>query len=88
VLEMKTAELFALSCELSACLTGTDLDYGSLAPIGIAFGNSLSTLRTIAWICRLRGCAGSHLARIWQGQTYVACLVTLGARRFSCSPSA
>jgi len=41
VLEMKTAELFALSCELSACLTGTDLDLRQvLRQFGIAFGTS------------------------------------------------
>src|SRR5437773_10369953 len=41
VLEMKTAELFALSCELSACLSGTALDVRQvLRHFGIAFGTA------------------------------------------------
>src|SRR6266481_1102936 len=41
VLEMKTAELFALSCELSACLSGTALDVREvLRHFGIAFGTA------------------------------------------------
>src|SRR6266702_3152208 len=41
VLEMKTAELFALSCELSACLSGAGLDTRqALRQFGIAFGTA------------------------------------------------
>jgi octaprenyl-diphosphate synthase len=41
VLEMKTAELFALSCELSACLSGTSSDQRSaLRQFGLAFGTA------------------------------------------------
>jgi octaprenyl-diphosphate synthase len=41
VLEMKTAELFALSCELSAVLSGTALDRRSaLRRFGMAFGTA------------------------------------------------
>src|SRR5438445_5226449 len=41
VLEMKTAELFALSCELSACLSGSALDVRHvLRHFGIAFGTA------------------------------------------------
>ena len=41
VLEMKTAELFALSCELSACLSGTDPDQRlALRQFGLAFGTA------------------------------------------------
>jgi octaprenyl-diphosphate synthase len=41
VLEMKTAELFALSCELSACLSGVAADTrGALRQFGLAFGTA------------------------------------------------
>src|SRR3954467_1506566 len=41
VLEMKTAELFALSCELSACLSGTGPDQRlALRQFGLAFGTA------------------------------------------------
>jgi octaprenyl-diphosphate synthase len=41
VLEMKTAELFALSCELSACLSGTAPEMrGMLRQFGLAFGTA------------------------------------------------
>src|SRR5258708_39027232 len=41
VLEMKTAELFALSCELSACLSGTGKESRSaLREFGLAFGTA------------------------------------------------
>jgi len=41
VLEMKTAELFALSCELSSLLTGVQGDYKStLRDFGLAFGTA------------------------------------------------
>src|SRR5205085_5180404 len=41
VLEMKTAELFALSCELSAFLSGTPLELrGELRHFGLAFGTA------------------------------------------------
>jgi octaprenyl-diphosphate synthase len=41
VLEMKTAELFALSCDLSACLTGASLEQrGRLRQFGLAFGTA------------------------------------------------
>jgi octaprenyl-diphosphate synthase len=41
VLEMKTAELFALSCELAACLNGTALDERfALRQFGLAFGTA------------------------------------------------
>jgi octaprenyl-diphosphate synthase len=41
VLEMKTAELFALSCELSACLSGTDgAQRAALRQFGLAFGTA------------------------------------------------
>src|SRR6266446_1736876 len=41
VLEMKTAELFALSCELSACLSGTSAEPRSaLRQFGLAFGTA------------------------------------------------
>jgi len=41
VLEMKTAELFALSCELSACLSGTPAELrGALRQFGLAFGTA------------------------------------------------
>src|SRR5436309_634790 len=41
VLEMKTAELFALSCELSACLSGTNAEQRSaLRQFGLAFGTA------------------------------------------------
>jgi len=41
VLEMKTAELFALSCELSAGLSGTPVDHRSaVRQFGLAFGTA------------------------------------------------
>src|SRR5215471_916860 len=41
VLEMKTAELFALSCELSACLTSTSLEQRqALRQFGLVFGTA------------------------------------------------
>src|SRR5438552_3525962 len=41
VLEMKTAELFALSCELSACLSGTTSEQRlALRQFGLAFGTA------------------------------------------------
>src|SRR5437867_2814536 len=41
VLEMKTAELFALSCELSACLSGTTPEARlALRQFGLAFGTA------------------------------------------------
>src|SRR6187401_1274991 len=41
VLEMKTAELFALSCELSACLSGVPLESrNALRQFGLAFGTA------------------------------------------------
>lgn len=41
VLEMKTAELFALSCELSACLSGTTPERrAALRQFGLAFGTA------------------------------------------------
>src|SRR6266513_15318 len=41
VLEMKTAELFALSCELSACLSGTTAERRTaLRQFGLAFGTA------------------------------------------------
>src|SRR2546429_881780 len=41
VLEMKTAELFALSCELSACLSGTTAERRlALRHFGLAFGTA------------------------------------------------
>jgi octaprenyl-diphosphate synthase len=41
VLEMKTAELFALSCELAAVLSGaTDLQRAALRRFGLAFGTA------------------------------------------------
>ena len=41
VLEMKTAELFALSCELSACLSGAGLDTRqALRQFGLSFGTA------------------------------------------------
>src|SRR6266568_6675331 len=41
VLEMKTAELFALSCELSACLSGSEGDQRqALRQFGLAFGTA------------------------------------------------
>jgi len=41
VLEMKTAELFALSCELSACLSGTSAEQrNALRQFGLAFGTA------------------------------------------------
>ena len=41
VLEMKTAELFALSCELSACLSETSLGQrAALREFGLAFGTA------------------------------------------------
>src|SRR6266571_4031469 len=41
VLEMKTAELFALSCELSACLSGTPLETRQvLRQFGLSFGTA------------------------------------------------
>src|SRR5436190_9610489 len=41
VLEMKTAELFALSCELSACLSGTTAEQRlALRQFGLAFGTA------------------------------------------------
>src|SRR6267142_654511 len=41
VLEMKTAELFALSCELSAFLSGTPVDFRQgMRRFGIAFGTA------------------------------------------------
>src|SRR6266446_1922407 len=41
VLEMKTAELFALSCELSACLSGTSPEQRQvLRKFGLAFGTA------------------------------------------------
>ena len=41
VLEMKTAELFALSCELSACLSGTGCEERlALRQFGMAFGTA------------------------------------------------
>src|SRR5436309_349945 len=41
VLEMKTAELFALSCELSACLSGIDGEKRqALRQFGLAFGTA------------------------------------------------
>ncbi|SPE56626.1 Polyprenyl synthetase [Verrucomicrobia bacterium] len=41
VLEMKTAELFALSCELSACLSGSGPEWRqSLRQFGLAFGTA------------------------------------------------
>jgi octaprenyl-diphosphate synthase len=41
VLEMKTAELFALSCELSACLSGTPSEVRlALRQFGLAFGTA------------------------------------------------
>jgi octaprenyl-diphosphate synthase len=41
VLEMKTAELFALSCELSACLSGTGFEVRSaLRQFGLAIGTA------------------------------------------------
>src|SRR6266404_7814697 len=41
VLEMKTAELFALSCELSACLSGIDGEQRlALRKFGLAFGTA------------------------------------------------
>jgi octaprenyl-diphosphate synthase len=41
VLEMKTAELFALSCDLSACLSGTDASQRlALRQFGLAFGTA------------------------------------------------
>ena len=41
VLEMKTAELFALSCELSACLSGAAPDRrAALRQFGLAFGTA------------------------------------------------
>jgi octaprenyl-diphosphate synthase len=41
VLEMKTAELFALSCDLSACLTGAGLEERErLRQFGLAFGTA------------------------------------------------
>ncbi len=41
VLEMKTAELFALSCELSALLSGADAELrGRLRKFGLAFGTA------------------------------------------------
>src|SRR6266700_5461630 len=41
VLEMKTAELFALSCELSACLSGTTAERRTaLRHFGLAFGTA------------------------------------------------
>src|SRR5207247_2867781 len=41
VLEMKTAELFALSCELSGCLSGAAADERkAMRPFGLAFGTA------------------------------------------------
>jgi octaprenyl-diphosphate synthase len=41
VLEMKTAELFALSCELGGCLSGTTTEQGNaLRQFGLAFGTA------------------------------------------------
>ena len=41
VLEMKTAELFALSCELAACLSGaTTAQRGALRQFGLSFGTA------------------------------------------------
>src|SRR5689334_918164 len=41
VLEMKTAELFALSCELGGCLTGTTVEQRTaLRQFGLAFGTA------------------------------------------------
>lgn len=41
VLEMKTAELFALSCELGGCLSGTDAEQRTaLRQFGLAFGTA------------------------------------------------
>jgi octaprenyl-diphosphate synthase len=41
MLEMKTAELFALSCELSACLSGSDPKLrNALRQFGLAFGTA------------------------------------------------
>jgi octaprenyl-diphosphate synthase len=41
VLEMKTAELFALSCDLSACLSGTPTERrAALRQFGLAFGTA------------------------------------------------
>src|SRR5437763_2037875 len=41
VLEMKTAELFALSCDLSACLSGTRAERrAALREFGLAFGTA------------------------------------------------
>jgi octaprenyl-diphosphate synthase len=41
ILEMKTAELFALSCELGGCLSGTSPEHRSaLRQFGLAFGTA------------------------------------------------
>jgi len=41
ILEMKTAELFALSCELGGCLSGTTTeDRSALRQFGLAFGTA------------------------------------------------
>jgi octaprenyl-diphosphate synthase len=41
ILEMKTAELFALSCELSACLSGPSTEQrAALRQFGLAFGTA------------------------------------------------
>jgi len=41
ILEMKTAELFALSCELGGCLSGTSTEHrAALRQFGLAFGTA------------------------------------------------
>src|SRR5258707_7748090 len=62
VLEMKTAELFALSCELSACLSGSDGDQRqALRQFGLAFGTAYQIYDDCVDLFGSEAAAGKYL---------------------------
>lgn len=82
VLEMKTAELFALSCELAAFLSdATAPQRAALREFGLAFGTGVSDLRRLRGLVR-HGAEGGQIARHRprQGQVDLSGVVGLGTR--------
>jgi len=81
VLEMKTAELFALSCELSAFLSGaTNETRASLRQFGLSFGTAYQIYDDCIDLFGSEAAAGKSLGRTWRRKADFACIAGLGAR--------
>ena len=82
VLEMKTAELFALSCELSAGLSGTAVEQrNALRQFGLAFGTAYQVYDDCVDLFGSEAAAGKSLGTdLAKGKLTLAGAAALGTR--------